>query len=164
MLLSATFAAAIASSALANPLLDPLASVSSVKNLKFTAEVTNNGPEAVKVLKYGTVLDSLPTRSFTVSKDGTPVNFSGVKLSVALNNDNAYTTIEAGKTVSVTHEVASLFDFATAGTGKFSFLPNTDFRVTGVQQQVSHPAALSKASAASEAIEVEVTGDLTARE
>uniref|UniRef100_A0A0W0FW62 Neutral protease 2 n=1 Tax=Moniliophthora roreri TaxID=221103 RepID=A0A0W0FW62_MONRR len=153
MLLSATFAAAIASSALANPV--KRADGLSVKVTGPSSKLTNNGPEAVKVLKYGTVLDSLPTRSFTVSKDGTPVNFSGVKLSVALNNDNAYTTIEAGKTVSVTHEVASLFDFATAGTGKFSFLPNTDFRVTGVQQQVSHPAALSKASAASEAIEVE---------
>ncbi|KAK7037401.1 hypothetical protein VNI00_011151 [Paramarasmius palmivorus] len=173
MFFSATLAAALASTALATPLkraeglsvkvTGPSSSVSSVKDLKFTAEVTNNGAEAVKVLKYGTVLDSLPTRSFAVSKDGNPVAFSGVKLSVALNNDNAYTTIEPGKTVSATHEVASLFEFATAGVGRFTFLPNTDFRVAGVQEQASHPAALAQVSAASEPIEVEVTGDLATR-
>ncbi|ESK82728.1 neutral protease 2 [Moniliophthora roreri MCA 2997] len=82
----------------------PSSSVSSDKHLKSTAEVTNNGAEAVNALKYGTILDSLPTRSFTVSKDGASVNFSGVELSVALNNDNAYAAIETGKTVSVTHK------------------------------------------------------------
>ncbi|KAI3598455.1 deuterolysin m35 metalloprotease [Moniliophthora roreri] len=174
MLFSATLAAAIASSALATPLkradglsvkvTGPASSVNSVKDLKFTAEVTNNGAEAVKVLKYGTVLDSLPTRSFTVTKDGQPVNFSGVKLSVSLNNDNAYTTIESGQTVSVTHEVDSLFDFATAGAGKYSFQPITEFRVAGIDQQAAHPAALAQVSTTSEAIEVEVTGDLGKRE
>ncbi|KAK7037416.1 hypothetical protein VNI00_011166 [Paramarasmius palmivorus] len=174
MLFSATLAAALASSALATPLkradglsvkvTGPSSSVNSVKDLKFTAEVTNNGAEAVKVLKYGTVLDSLPTRSFSVTKDGNPVSFSGVKLAVSLNNDNAYTTIESGQTVTVTHEVASLFDFATAGVGKFSFQPNTEFRVAGVDEQASHPVALAQVAADTQPIEVEVTGDLGKRE
>ncbi|KAI3614798.1 deuterolysin m35 metalloprotease [Moniliophthora roreri] len=174
MLFSATLVAAIAGSALATPLkradslsvkvTGPSGSVNSVKDLKFTAEVTNNGAEPVKVLKYGTVLDSLPTRSFTVTKDGQPVKFSGVKLFVSSNNENAYTTIESGRTVSVAHDVSSLFDFASAGVGRYSFQPITDLRVAGVDEQATHPAALALVSPTSEAIEVEVTGDLGKRE
>jgi deuterolysin len=58
----------------------PSASVASIDDLKFTAEVTNTGAEAVKVLKYNTVLDNLPTRSFTVTKDGAAVPFTGIKV------------------------------------------------------------------------------------
>jgi deuterolysin len=60
----------------------PSESVSSVDDLKFTATVTNNGAETVKILKYGTILDDkLPTRSFTVTKDGESVDFTGIKVS-----------------------------------------------------------------------------------
>lgn len=59
----------------------PSGSVSSIDDLKFTASVTNNGAEPVKILKYGTILDDkLPTRSFTVTKDGQEVNFTGIKV------------------------------------------------------------------------------------
>lgn len=60
----------------------PTGSVSSVDDFKLVAAVTNEGAEDVKVLKYGTVLDSLPTRSFVVSKDGKQVPFSGVKVGI----------------------------------------------------------------------------------
>jgi deuterolysin len=58
----------------------PGASIASVDGLKFTASVTNTGSESIKVLKYGTVLDRSPTRSFTVTKDGATVDFQGVKV------------------------------------------------------------------------------------
>lgn len=58
----------------------PSSSVSSIKDLEFTAVITNNNSEDVKVLKYGTILDSLPTRSFSVTKDGAEVPFTGVKV------------------------------------------------------------------------------------
>lgn len=59
----------------------PSGSVSSVDDLKFTASVTNTGSEAVKILKYGTILDAkLPTKSFTVTKDGAAVPFTGIKV------------------------------------------------------------------------------------
>ena len=58
----------------------PAATVSSIEDLVFTAEVTNTGPSAVKVLKYATILDELPTRSFEVTKDGASVPFVGVKV------------------------------------------------------------------------------------
>ena len=96
MLFYAALAGAFATAALANPVkraADQLTikvtgpssgAVDSVDQLKFTAEITNNGAEAVKVLKYGTVLDSLPTRSFTVTQNGTTVPFVGAKVGDAV--------------------------------------------------------------------------------
>jgi deuterolysin len=51
-----------------------------VNGLRLTASVTNTGSDSVSVLKYGTVLDSLPTKSFTVTKDGEVVGFQGIKV------------------------------------------------------------------------------------
>ena len=49
-----------------------------IDDIKVTAAVTNAGSEDLKVLKFGTVLDSdTPTRSFTVLKDGVAANFNG---------------------------------------------------------------------------------------
>ncbi|KAL0581490.1 hypothetical protein V5O48_000533 [Marasmius crinis-equi] len=167
MLFSVALAGAFATASLANPIkrADQLSvkvtgpssgSIDSVDQLKFTAEITNNGAETVKVLKYGTILDALPTRSFTVTQNGTNIPFVGAKVSVALNNDNAYTTIESGKTVTVSHDVASLFDFATAGPGTFTFTPISEFRVAGTEEKAAHPALLASLSSSAEAIEVEI--------
>lgn len=60
----------------------PASSVHSIDDLVFTAHVTNTGPEAVKVFKYNTILDSLLTRSFTVTKNGTDVAFTGLKVTI----------------------------------------------------------------------------------
>jgi deuterolysin len=61
----------------------PENSVSSIKDLVFTAKVTNTGTSDVKVLKYNTVLDSSPTKSFGVQKDGQDVKFNGIKVCVS---------------------------------------------------------------------------------
>lgn len=83
------FVALLAGSALATPfkrfdgitvkVSGPSSSVSSIDDLSFTASVTNTGAEDVKILKFGTVLDNLPTRSFNVVKDGAEVAFTGVQ-------------------------------------------------------------------------------------
>uniref|UniRef100_A0A0W0FLS9 Methionine aminopeptidase n=1 Tax=Moniliophthora roreri TaxID=221103 RepID=A0A0W0FLS9_MONRR len=170
---SLSLLALLAGSALATPfkrfdglsvkVTGPSSSVGSIEDLKFTAEVTNTGAEAVKVLKYNTILDNLPTRSFTVKKDGEVVPFTGIKLTVSLeNNEEAFTTIESGQTVTVEHEVADLFDFATAGAGTFSFEPRTDLKVAGVEEEAANPDALSKVTLASQPIEVTVTGEISA--
>ena len=88
---SSLIALALAGSALATPLarsedlkveLSGAESVTSIDDVKITAAVTNTGSEAVKVLRYGTVLDSqLPTRSFHVAKDDADVAFTGIKVS-----------------------------------------------------------------------------------
>lgn len=170
------FALSLASSALAGPfkrfdgitveVAGPSASVNSIDDLKFTAAVKNTGTEAVKILKYGTILDEkLPTKSFKVTKDGAAVPFTGIKLSVSLAevDDSAFTVIPAGGTVTVNHEVASLFDFASAGAGKFSFEPITSFQVQGAEERLAN-SELFKVQATSSTIEIEVTGDLAKRE
>ncbi|KXN89006.1 Penicillolysin [Leucoagaricus sp. SymC.cos] len=138
----------------------PSESVSSIDDLKFTATVTNNGAETVKILKYGTILDNkLPTRSFRVTKGGEEVQFTGIKMTVSLEeaDDSAYAFIKPGETLTVNHDVAHLFDFATAGAGKFTFEPVADFAINA-------NSAFSKVAASSSNVEVEVTGDLSKRE
>ncbi|KAK7028941.1 hypothetical protein VNI00_014781 [Paramarasmius palmivorus] len=173
MRFSTTLAASLFSIALASPSPDKRAdtlsvtvtgpstnAVDSVDGLTLTAEVTNNGAEAIKLLKYGTILDDLPTRSFAVSKNGSTVPFTGVKLQVAVSNDNAYKTIQPGETLSVTHNVASLFDFASSGLGVFSFQPNTNFHIVGQEQD---QASLADFTVSTQPIEVEITNNLVAR-
>ena len=81
--------------------------VHSITDIKVTAAVTNTGSEAIKVLKFGTVLDDqFPTRSFSVSKDGVAANFTGIKMQIDLEamGDAAFVTIPAGETVVVEHD------------------------------------------------------------
>ncbi|ESK89475.1 peptidyl-lys metalloendopeptidase [Moniliophthora roreri MCA 2997] len=94
---------------------------SSIADLKLTVDVTNNGAEPVRVLRYNNVLDILPTRSWRVGKNGSEVGFIGIKVALQID-ENAYITINNGDTVSVVHE-GSLFGFASAGAGTFSFEP-----------------------------------------
>ncbi|EJD50714.1 hypothetical protein AURDEDRAFT_159862 [Auricularia subglabra TFB-10046 SS5] len=100
--------------------------VDSVDDVTVVASVTNTGKEDVKVINIGTVLDSkLPTKSFTVTKDGQEASFTGLKLMLDMENltEDSYTVIPAGQTVSVKHEIAALFDFESLGTGAFSIEP-----------------------------------------
>ncbi|TRM67414.1 Deuterolysin metalloprotease family-domain-containing protein [Schizophyllum amplum] len=136
---------ALVGSALAGPLkrFDGLtidvrapSSVASLDELSLTATVTNTNSEDVKILKYGTVLDSLPTRSFFVSKDDAEVPFAGVKVSVELSDD-AYTTIKSGESVSVVHNIAALYDFESAGTGIFTFAPKVELKVGAADEAIS---------------------------
>ncbi|KAJ7133283.1 hypothetical protein C8R44DRAFT_611296 [Mycena epipterygia] len=136
-------------------LSSPSSSVHSIRDLTLSAAVTNNGAEDIKVLKYGTILDAdLPTRSFTVTRNDTVVPFTGVKLSISLIHagESAYTTIPVGKTVTVVHNVSALYDFASVGTGSFSFAPVTTFQ--------SARAELTTIEAAASPITIAVTGDV----
>ncbi|KAG6868775.1 hypothetical protein C0993_010702 [Termitomyces sp. T159_Od127] len=176
MLLGSIVALSLVGSALAGPyrrfegltveLQASAASVSSVDDLVLTATVTNNGAESVKVLRYGTILDSqLPTKSFKVTKDGQDVAFTGIKLSVSLSevDDTAFTVIPAGESVTVTHQVASLFNFAAAGAGKYTFEPVTSFLVQDAAQLLA-AFELSKVGTTAKSVEVELSGDLVKRE
>ncbi|KAL1747525.1 hypothetical protein HDZ31DRAFT_31672 [Schizophyllum fasciatum] len=138
---SSLVALALAGSALATPLarsedltvaLSGADSVNSVDDVKITAAVTNTGAEAVKVLKYGTVLDAeLPTRSFRVTKDDADVAFTGIKMTLSIPDldDSAFATIQPGETITAEHSVSALFDFESAGEGAYTFEPVTTFMV-----------------------------------
>jgi len=56
-----------------------------------------------------------------------------------------------------------LFDFASAGTGKFLFEPITTFRVAGAEEKFS-ASTHSKVKATANSFEVEVTEDVAHRE
>ncbi|KAL1746239.1 hypothetical protein HDZ31DRAFT_81364 [Schizophyllum fasciatum] len=110
-------------------------SVKSLNDLSVVATVTNTGSEAVKVLKAGSVLDDkLPTRSFFVSKGESKVDFSGVKISLAMDKlgEDSYVTIQPGSSVNATHDLSSLYNFESAGEGDFSIDPVTWFQVPDV--------------------------------
>ncbi|KAK7436844.1 hypothetical protein VKT23_014486 [Stygiomarasmius scandens] len=149
-------------------LAGPAADVSSLDELKFSASVTNNGAEDIKVLKYGTILDSeLPTRSFTVTKEGAEVAFTGIRLSVSLEDadDTAFAVIPAGETVTVTHDVSSVFDFASAGAGSFTFEPVQTFQIAGAEAEVKSIVQMDKVAASSApSVTVNISGDLAKRE
>ncbi|KAK1220655.1 hypothetical protein PQX77_016611 [Marasmius sp. AFHP31] len=155
----------LASAALAGPMkrdgaltveLSGPANVASVDDLKFSATVKNTGSDAVKILKYATILDeTLPTRSFKVTKDGEEVPFTGIKVSIDLEaaGESAYTVIPAGESITVNHDVGSLFDFATVGAGNFKFEPLTEFHL--VDSEASFVE--SEVEVNSNALEVAVT-------
>ncbi|KAI0751869.1 Metalloprotease [Daedaleopsis nitida] len=108
------------------------AEVHSIDDLKITATVTNTGSEPLKILKFGTVLDNeLPTRSFTVTKDGAAADFTGVKIQLDMSalDDSSFVVIPAGETVVVEHGVAPLYNFEALGTGAFEFEPATAFQI-----------------------------------
>ena len=135
----------------------------SIEDIKVLASVTNAGSEDVKVLKYGTVLDwELPTRSFTITKDGMTANFTGIKMQLDLTqaDDSAFVVIPAGQTVTAEHEgtvpcacpiilaphaniqaVAPLYDFESLGVGNYTFEPVTTFQVIDTTPSVLKVAA-----------------------
>ncbi|KAF9058180.1 Metalloprotease [Panaeolus papilionaceus] len=175
---SALVSLVLAASALATPLrradtikvaVTPSAPTTSLDALKFTATVTNTGSETVKILKYGTILDEkLPTKSFEVTKDGASVPFTGIRLSVSLTDadDSAYTIIPAGESITVSHDISSLYDFSSLGEGKFTFAPKTDFLIKDTEHSAKtvEPTSYAKVQVESHPVEVEITGDLSKRE
>ncbi|KAJ2930413.1 hypothetical protein H1R20_g6691, partial [Candolleomyces eurysporus] len=139
--------------------------ISSIEDLKVVATVTNTGTEPVRLLKYGTVLDDkLPTKSFVVSKDGEAVPFTGVKVSVSLSDvdDSAFANVEPGQSVTATHSLAALYDFASVGTGSFTFSPLADFvKVDDTGRYFEGGQGYSRvADVTSNTLTIEVTADV----
>jgi deuterolysin len=103
-------------------------SFKSNKDIVLTATVTNPTSEPIRVIKYGTVLDELPTRSFQVTKDGKVVDFEGARITPNLKDESSYITIPAGGSVSAKHKIGFNYHFSKAGAGKFKFEPLTHFQ------------------------------------
>ncbi|TRM67381.1 Deuterolysin metalloprotease family-domain-containing protein [Schizophyllum amplum] len=142
-------------------------SAKSVDEMTVTAIVTNTGSEPVKVLKAGSVLDSdLPTRSFFVNKGDSKVDFSGVKISLAMDKltENNYVTIQPGSSVNATHDLSSLYNFEGAGAGDFSIEPVTWFQVPDVAaNKVKSISDFSKVEVQANSATVSLSGDLSRR-
>jgi len=60
------------------------ANVDSIEDIVISAIVTNPTDRDIRVLAKNNVLDTSTTNSFTVSKDGKDVLFTGIRVSVPL--------------------------------------------------------------------------------
>ncbi|PFH47136.1 hypothetical protein AMATHDRAFT_43144 [Amanita thiersii Skay4041] len=141
-------------------------SINTIDDLKLTASVTNAGSEAVKLLKYATILDDkLPTKSFTITKDGSEVAFQGVKIAISLEDldDSAFTTLGAGESLTVSHEIAALFDFESAGEGTFNIEPSVTFQAVSAEERLA-AVTFHQITAIGSKVDVEIFGDLARRQ
>ncbi|KAJ8073646.1 hypothetical protein PM082_011924 [Marasmius tenuissimus] len=109
--------------------VNPVSSfVSSIDDIILTAVVSNPTDKDIRVIKTNNVLDQLPTKSFSVTKDDQKVSFTGVIASFDLSLDTNWVTIPAGQSVAVNHTVSNLYDFESHGTGTFVFSPTAIFQ------------------------------------
>ncbi|KIM29274.1 hypothetical protein M408DRAFT_68091 [Serendipita vermifera MAFF 305830] len=143
--------------------------IESIDNIALVATVENTSSDDIKVIKYGTVLDSeLPTRSFIVSKGDSELSFTGVKVQISVPDlsSDSYIVIPAGQSVSATHtNLATLYDFAAVGTGTFSFTPKHEFQVAGADDIVQNIADTLTVSAISAAtVHVDIVTDVKKRD
>ncbi|TFK97313.1 Deuterolysin metalloprotease family-domain-containing protein [Pterulicium gracile] len=130
--------------------------VSSIEDIILTAVVSNPTSEDIKFVKFNSVLDELPTKSFLVKKGDSDVLFSGVDIVPAITEDAAFVTIPAGGSIAMNHTVAASYDFESAGAGTFTFNAVTNLRVSE-GGEITH-FALDAAS-----VDVEVNGDVAKR-
>ncbi|KAJ8073705.1 hypothetical protein PM082_011983 [Marasmius tenuissimus] len=105
-------------------------SVSSIEDVVLTAIVFNPSNRDIRVLALNNILDDQPTRSFSVTKDGKEVTFTGIHVTPDLDNQANWVTILAGQSVSVNHTVSKLYNFEPHGTGTYMFAPNAIFQTT----------------------------------
>ncbi|KAJ7091931.1 hypothetical protein B0H15DRAFT_948128 [Mycena belliarum] len=131
-------------------------SVESVDDIILTAVVSNPTTKDIRVIAKNNVLDGSTTSSFAVSKDDSSVLFTGVRTTLDLSADALYVTIPAGSSIAVNHTaLGPLYDFSTAGTGTYTFAPNTIFQ-TGPDADPLHVET--------KPVSVEVTRDVAKRE
>ncbi|KAK0436119.1 Metalloprotease, partial [Armillaria borealis] len=145
----------------------PATNVTIIDDLRFTAIVSNTGSQPARILKYGTILaDILPTRSFTVTKDGETVPLTGIKLTVSLEDidDSVFAVIPPGQTITVNHVLSTLFDFASAGPGTSTFMPVTSFQTASPMARLTNAASLDHVSVSSSSVDVHISGDLAKRD
>ncbi|KAJ7704181.1 hypothetical protein B0H14DRAFT_3028948 [Mycena olivaceomarginata] len=131
-------------------------SVHSVDDIILTAVVSNPTTADIRVIAKNNVLDSSATSSFAVSKNDSPVLFTGLRTTLDLSEDGIYTTIPAGSSIAVNHtSLGPLYDFETFGTGTYNFAPVTVFQ-TGPDHAPLHVET--------DAVAIEVTNDVAKRE
>ncbi|KAK3186936.1 hypothetical protein K4F52_004380 [Lecanicillium sp. MT-2017a] len=106
---------------------------------KVKATVTNNGKNDLKIFRPGTIFDNASTEKATVSTEGGPVNFDGVRLRLDTENltDEDFEKIAAGQSVEVTFDLAETHDLSAGGkytmtsTGVLSFSDAADNKLIG---------------------------------
>ncbi|KAF8583581.1 peptidyl-Lys metalloendopeptidase [Ramaria rubella] len=110
-------------------------SVDDVSDMVLTTTLTNTGSDAVELINDPrSALSSLQAEKFSAihASGSTPV-FTGMRLKYGLDhaakNSNAKTTLHPGQSVTVTHSLASAYNFSTSGPGAYEISPSTLFHV-----------------------------------
>lgn len=134
--------------------------VKSVDDLVLLSKVTNTGDEPVHVAKYSGIIDGGYTRSFVVKKDGEEIKFVGVRTQLAITyaDEEMYLVIAPGETINTEHNVAALYDFASAGTGNFTFEPFIVTRSVDASQIIG-----DSFTGVAESVSVTITDDVLDR-
>lgn len=90
-----------------------------VDNSAVKATVKNVGAKALNLFKSGSIFDDAPVEKFTVTQDGSKVDFEGVMRRVTTTNltQEAFYLLEAGATFETTVDAASVH---TLETGAYS--------------------------------------------
>ncbi|PIL23275.1 hypothetical protein GSI_14585 [Ganoderma sinense ZZ0214-1] len=99
--------------------------VNGVENLQIVTTVTNAGNETLKLLNDPNgVLNPLPADTFTITgNDGASPSTGAAKLT----DPAAFTVLEPGATVSVTHDIASAYNLTATGHGQYNIGASNSF-------------------------------------
>ncbi|KAJ6443756.1 metallo-endopeptidase [Purpureocillium lavendulum] len=93
-------------------------------NSQVKATITNTGKNNLRVFKTGTILDKSAIQKVQITGQGQDVTFHGIRQRISTRNikDEAFQSIPAGKSVSVTFDVGHVHDLSAGG--KFNLLAN----------------------------------------
>ncbi|KAL4737181.1 Deuterolysin metalloprotease family-domain-containing protein [Aspergillus similis] len=126
----------LAALAAAKPLLMPaLAREASLPSFDVTLQVANLGPDEVRLIRRGGILDPLPTQKVTVQDaDGAQLQFSGVHVHYVLThlNDAAFIKLSPNHTVESVFDIASMYtlsagqDYTATANGALEYTTLTD--------------------------------------
>ncbi|KAF8633580.1 hypothetical protein AX15_001373 [Amanita polypyramis BW_CC] len=109
-------------------------SVTTVGDLRLSTFLTNTGDRPVKLINDPSgPLSSLPTQKFDVTDAfGAGPGFNGIRIKYSIQKaveSGAITTLEPGQTISVVHDLSSVYNFTFPGQGKYNFQPRTELYV-----------------------------------
>ncbi|KAJ3516853.1 hypothetical protein NMY22_g14110 [Coprinellus aureogranulatus] len=117
-------------------------SVKNIENFKVNTVITNVGDQPVRILNdpYGT-LSKLPTNTFTITNsDGVRGEFIGVKAKYVPKvaaDAGAFTTLLAGASVTVTHDLSEAYNLTITGDGTYEVEPTNLFHVVDGSGEIS---------------------------
>ncbi|KAJ3496146.1 hypothetical protein NLG97_g2869 [Lecanicillium saksenae] len=112
-------------------------------NSAVKAVITNVGKENLKLLRTGSILDKIATQKATVSIDDNTVKFEGVRgrINFAGIQEDAFQSIEAGKSIDVTFDIAETHDLSAGGKYKIASSGSIKFQSNQIDADVNGTVA-----------------------
>ncbi|KAJ8495994.1 hypothetical protein ONZ45_g12642 [Pleurotus djamor] len=103
--------------------------VKGVDNLRVDTTLVNTGDETLKLLNDPlSPLSKLPAETFTITDvSGTQASFTGIRAkyvpaqAAKLEDESAFTVLAPGKTVRITHDLSTTYNFTRTGERLYKF-------------------------------------------